>query len=39
MEMDGHTLRKPARAIEKDVLDWNPEVARRRGRPKILGEG
>jgi hypothetical protein len=30
----GHTLRKPAGAIEKDILDWNPQGARSRGRPR-----
>jgi hypothetical protein len=30
----GHTLRKEAGAIEKTVLDWNPQRCRRRGRPK-----
>jgi hypothetical protein len=30
----GHTLRKHTRSIEKLVLDWNPQGARRRGRPK-----
>jgi hypothetical protein len=30
----GHTLRKPAGSIEKSVLDWNPQGARRRGHPK-----
>ena len=30
----GHTLRKEAGAIEKTVLDWNPQEYRRRGRPK-----
>jgi hypothetical protein len=35
MEMDrGDTLRKPAGATEKDALDWNPQGARRRGRPR-----
>jgi hypothetical protein len=29
----GHALRKPAGPIEKDVLDWNPQGARR-GRPR-----
>jgi hypothetical protein len=29
-----HTLRKPAGAIRKDALDWNPQGARRRGRPR-----
>jgi hypothetical protein len=28
------TLRKPAGAIEKAVLDWNPQGARRRGLPR-----
>ena len=30
----GHTLRKETGAIEKTVLDWNPQGYRRRGRPK-----
>jgi hypothetical protein len=30
----GHTSRKPVGAIEKDVLDFNPQVARRRGRTR-----
>jgi hypothetical protein len=30
----GHTLRKPASAIEKDALDWNPQGGRGRGRPR-----
>jgi hypothetical protein len=30
----GHTLRKPTGSIEKSVLDWNPQRARRRGHPK-----
>ena len=30
----GHTLREGAGAIEKTELDWNPQVYRRRGRPK-----
>jgi hypothetical protein len=30
----GSTLKKLADAIEKDVLDWNPQGARRRGRPR-----
>jgi hypothetical protein len=30
----GHTLRKGNKAIETEVLDWNPQVKRRRGRPK-----
>jgi hypothetical protein len=29
-----HTLRKPAGAIEKDVIDWIPQGTRRRGRPR-----
>jgi hypothetical protein len=29
-----HTLRKEVGAIEKTVLDWNPQGYRRRGRPK-----
>jgi hypothetical protein len=31
-----HTLRKPTGAIEKDVFDWNPQGARRRGRPRTI---
>jgi hypothetical protein len=30
----GHTLRKGNEAIEGEVLDWNPQGKRRRGRPK-----
>jgi len=30
----GHTLRKETGAIEKTILDWNPQGYRRRGRPK-----
>ena len=30
----GHTLRKETGAIEKTVLDWNPQGYRRRGRPR-----
>jgi hypothetical protein len=30
----GHALRKPTGTIEKDVLDWNPQGARRRGQPR-----
>jgi hypothetical protein len=30
----GHTLRKPGGAIAKDILGWNPQGARRRGRPR-----
>jgi hypothetical protein len=28
----GHTLRKPEGSIEKAVLDWNPQGARRHGK-------
>jgi hypothetical protein len=31
----GHTLRKPADAIEKDALDWNRQGARG-GRPRKI---
>ena len=31
----GHTLRKTEGAVEKQALDWNPQGARRRGRPRI----
>jgi hypothetical protein len=34
MQMDRAHLRKPAGAIEKVALDWNPQGARRRGRPR-----
>jgi hypothetical protein len=30
----GHTLRKPAGATEKAALDWNPQGATRRERPR-----
>jgi hypothetical protein len=30
----GHTLRKGNEAIEREVLDWNLQGKRRRGRPK-----
>jgi hypothetical protein len=30
----GHTLRKGNEAIEREVLDWNPQDKRRRGRPR-----
>ena len=30
----GHTLRNGNEAIEREVLDWNPQGKRRRGRPK-----
>lgn len=30
----GHTLRKAVGAIKKTALDWNPQGARKRGRPK-----
>jgi hypothetical protein len=29
-----HTLRKTEGAIERAALDWNPQGARRRGRPR-----
>ena len=29
-----HTLRKPAEAIEKQALEWNPQGARKVGRPR-----
>jgi hypothetical protein len=32
----GHTLRKGNEAIEREVLDWNPQGKRRRGRPKQM---
>jgi hypothetical protein len=30
----GHTLRKRNEAIEREVLEWNPQEKRRRGGPK-----
>jgi hypothetical protein len=30
----GHTLREGNEAIEREVLDWNPQGKRRRGRPR-----
>jgi len=30
----GHTLRKGHEAIEREVLDWNPQGKRRRRRPR-----
>jgi hypothetical protein len=33
----GHTLRKTEGAIERAALDWNPQGARRRGRPRKIG--
>jgi hypothetical protein len=30
----GHTLRKGDESTEKQALDWNPQKARRGGRPK-----
>jgi hypothetical protein len=30
----GHTLKKDSQAIERQVLDWNPQGQRKRGRPK-----
>jgi hypothetical protein len=30
----GHTLRKATGSVEKSVLNWNPQGARRLGRPK-----
>jgi hypothetical protein len=30
----GHTLRKTEGDIERAALDWNPQDARRRGRPR-----
>jgi len=32
----GHTLHKETGAVEKTVLDWNPQGYRRRGRPKRM---
>ncbi|MDR2074666.1 MAG: hypothetical protein LBP31_00370 [Holosporales bacterium] len=30
----GHTIRKDKNAVERIVLDWNPQSVRKRGRPK-----
>lgn len=30
----GHTLKKPEAVVEKRALDWNPQGARKRGRPQ-----
>jgi hypothetical protein len=44
----GHTLRKGQDTIEREVMDWNTQGQRKRGRPKqtwrsvhskALGEG
>jgi hypothetical protein len=32
----GHTLRKEHDTIEREVLDWNPQGQRKRGRPKQM---
>jgi hypothetical protein len=29
----GHTIRKDENAVERIVLDWNPQGTRKRGRP------
>jgi hypothetical protein len=34
MDMDREHLRRPAGSIEEDALDWNPQCAVRRGRPR-----
>jgi hypothetical protein len=34
LNRDSSVILKPAGAIEKDVLDWIPQGARRRGRPR-----
>jgi hypothetical protein len=34
MEMDRARFKETADAIEKDALDWDPQGARRRGRPR-----
>jgi len=31
----GHTLRKGHEAMEREALDWNPQMKRRRGRPRL----
>jgi hypothetical protein len=30
----GHAIRKDQNAVERIVLDWNPQGTRKRGRPK-----
>jgi hypothetical protein len=30
----GHTIRRDENAVERIVLDWNPQGTRKRGRPK-----
>ena len=30
----GHTLRKPQTSVTRQALEWNPQGARRRGRPR-----
>jgi hypothetical protein len=30
----GHTIRKDKNAVERIVLDWNPQGTRKGGRPK-----
>jgi hypothetical protein len=35
----GHTLRKPTGSLKKSAQDWNPQGARRRGRPKKTWKG
>jgi hypothetical protein len=30
----GHTIRKDGNAVERIVLDWNPQGTRKRGRPR-----
>jgi hypothetical protein len=32
--LTGHTIRKDPNAVERIVLDWNPQGTRKRGRPK-----
>jgi hypothetical protein len=32
----GHTLRKGNETVEREVLDWNPQGKRRRGRPNLM---
>jgi hypothetical protein len=34
MEMDRAHFKETAGAIEQDALDWNPQGARTRGRPR-----
>jgi hypothetical protein len=34
----GHAIRKDENAVERIALDWNPQVTRKRGRPRKTKE-